>query len=50
MVELTIATAKLGCTLLALNWRLAPGELRYILEDAGPDMCFVSDCFQELFE
>ncbi|MEM1110970.1 MAG: AMP-binding protein [Pseudomonadota bacterium] len=50
MVELTIASAKLGATLLAINWRLAPGELSYILEDSAPDLCFVSDCFVDLFE
>ncbi|NIB38130.1 long-chain fatty acid--CoA ligase [Pseudomaricurvus alkylphenolicus] len=50
MVELTIASAKLGATLLALNWRLAPGELRYIMGDASPDLYFVSDCFESLFE
>ena len=49
MIELTIATAKLGCTLLALNWRLAPGELNYIMGDASPDMYFVSDTFEALF-
>lgn len=50
MVELTIATAKLGCTLLALNWRLAPAELSYIMGDAAADMYFVSDVFETLFE
>ncbi len=49
MVELAIATAKSGSTLLALNWRLAPAELRYILEDSAPRLCFVSDGFADLF-
>ncbi len=48
MVELIIASAKLGSTLLALNWRLTSGELRYILEDAVPGMYFASECFEKL--
>lgn len=49
MVELSIASAKIGATLLAMNWRLAPQELNYILGDATPDICFVSECFETLF-
>lgn len=34
-VELTFALAKLGATLVPLNYRLAPPELEYILNDSG---------------
>lgn len=50
MVELSIATAKLGATLLTVNWRLAPAEVKYILSNSSPQFCFVSDCFEELFK
>ena len=43
MVELFIAAAKARVTLLPLNWRLAAGELDYILADATPRLLFVSD-------
>ncbi|BFM17988.1 long-chain fatty acid--CoA ligase [Maricurvus nonylphenolicus] len=49
MVELSIATAKLGATLLTLNWRLAPAELSYIMSDASPQFYFVSTRFETLF-
>jgi long-chain acyl-CoA synthetase len=29
------ALAKLGCSLLALNWRLTPSEVRYVLDHSG---------------
>jgi long-chain acyl-CoA synthetase len=32
---ITAAAAKLGCTLLCLNWRLTPQETAYIIADAG---------------
>jgi len=50
MVEMLLATAKLGATILAMNWRLAPPELAYIIEDANPSLCFVSECFRTLFD
>jgi fatty-acyl-CoA synthase len=34
-VEMTFALAKLGATLVPLNYRLAPPELEYILNDSG---------------
>ena len=49
MVELTIACAKLGSTLLAMNWRLSAPELRYILDDAQPEWCLVSREFEALY-
>lgn len=34
-VETFFATAKLGATLVPLNWRLTPDELEFILKDSG---------------
>jgi fatty-acyl-CoA synthase len=36
------ACAKAGLTLLPLNWRLAPAELAYMLEDAEPKLFLVA--------
>jgi acyl-CoA synthetase (AMP-forming)/AMP-acid ligase II len=35
VVELLLATSKIGAVTVPLNWRLAPRELAIILEDAG---------------
>lgn len=43
MIELFMAAAKARVVLLPLNWRLAAGELDYILGDAAPLLLFVSD-------
>jgi len=43
MIELFMAAARARVTLLPLNWRLAAGELDYILGDATPRLLFVSD-------
>jgi fatty-acyl-CoA synthase len=48
MVELLVATAKLGAVILTMNWRLAPAEIAVILDDARPDFCFASVCFADL--
>lgn len=32
---LSAALAKLGCSLLGLNWRLTPSEVRYVLTNSG---------------
>ncbi|WP_043340108.1 class I adenylate-forming enzyme family protein [Belnapia moabensis] len=37
---LLLACAGLGCVLLPLNWRLAPPELRHILDDSGAAALF----------
>jgi len=34
-IETFFATAKLGATLVPLNWRLTPDELEFILKDSG---------------
>lgn len=48
MIELLVATAKLGATILTLNWRLAAPELSYMMNDAQPFITFVSDCHEKL--
>lgn len=50
MVELLIATAKLGATIVTLNWRLSAPELRYIIADAEPAMIVLSERFADLLD
>ncbi len=52
--EITFALAKLGAILVPLNYRLAPPELEYILNDSGAramvysrDLSFLCDSIQE---
>ncbi|SCW66148.1 fatty-acyl-CoA synthase [Sphingobium faniae] len=47
-IELLIACGKIGAITLPINWRLAPAEIRFILEAAEPRMLFRSDCFADL--
>jgi fatty-acyl-CoA synthase len=49
-VALLFACAKLGAALLPLSWRLAPGEIRYQLDDAEPAALVVADEYRELAE
>ncbi|MFA7584768.1 MAG: AMP-binding protein [Novosphingobium sp.] len=42
LVELYLATARLGAILLPLNWRLAEAELAWIVGNAEPKIVFVS--------
>jgi long-chain acyl-CoA synthetase len=37
------ALAKLGCSLLALNWRLTPTETRYVLSNSGANVLICDD-------
>ncbi len=37
------ALAKLGCSLLALNWRLTPSETRYVLSNSGANVLICDD-------
>ena len=48
MMELLVATAKLGATILPLNWRLAAVELRYIFDDARPVFLIAAKMFERL--
>ncbi len=39
--EILFGAAKLGAVTVAINWRLAPAEIRYIAEDARASLFFV---------
>jgi long-chain acyl-CoA synthetase len=53
---LASALAKLGCSLLALNWRLTPSETKYVLGNSGatvficddPDPALLKEAFEGL--
>ena len=47
-VEVIFATAKLGLTLVPLNWRLSPPELAFNLSDSGADTLFFDPEFAEV--
>jgi acyl-CoA synthetase (AMP-forming)/AMP-acid ligase II len=49
-VELLGGVLKSGCVLLALNWRLAPGELAYIVEHGEAEMLFAEAEFARVAE
>ena len=40
---------KMGCILVPLNFRLAAGEIDYLLEQAEAKLSFVQDSFQSIF-
>lgn len=46
-IELTLASAKLGSTLCALNWRLAKLELTHCIKLAQPSLVVVSSRFAD---
>lgn len=48
--EALIGTAKAGCCFLPINFRLAPAEIAYILDDAAPALLFVSEEMIDLAE
>jgi len=39
-VELTLAASSLGAAVVPVNFRLSPGQVRYILEDSRPAILF----------
>jgi fatty-acyl-CoA synthase len=47
-VALLFACARLGAALQPLNWRLAPAEIRYQLDDAEPELLVVASEHAEL--
>ena len=47
--ELMFAANKLGATITPLNWRLAPPEIAYILDDAEPKVTFVGEACADLW-
>jgi acyl-CoA synthetase (AMP-forming)/AMP-acid ligase II len=46
--EVLIAAAKLGAVMTPVNWRLAPPEIAYILNDCQAKVLFAGDGFAEL--
>ena len=42
-LEVILGAASLGAATAILNWRLAPGELDYIVRDSGARLLFVAD-------
>jgi long-chain acyl-CoA synthetase len=47
-LEMYYATAALGALIVPLNFRLAPAELAYILQDSGSTMLLVGEGFEAL--
>ena len=45
IVELVFATAKIGAVTVPLNWRLAPGELATVVEDARPPVVIAGEAY-----
>lgn len=45
--EISFAAAKLNAVLVAVNWRLAPSEIAYIVNDAGAKVLVAGPDFQE---
>ena len=41
LFEAIFGTAKAGGVVMGINWRLAPGEIRYILNDGGAEVLLV---------
>src|SRR6202012_1073927 len=46
--EILFGAAKIGAAIVSVNWRLAPPEIAYILEDAGVEVMFVGQAFANL--
>ncbi len=46
-IELTLAASALGAALVPVNFRLSPGQIRYILEDSRPVILFHGARFAE---
>ncbi|MGH6986713.1 MAG: fatty acid--CoA ligase [Caulobacteraceae bacterium] len=48
--EILFGAAKAGAVLVAINWRLAPPEVAYILRDCGAETAFVGSGFTGLLD
>jgi len=46
--EILFGAAKAGIVAVPINWRLAPAEISYIVEDADIEVLFVDDASREL--
>ena len=47
---LTLAAAKLGAVCMPVNWRLAPGEVRYIVDHGGAKLMMADRAFLSLVD
>jgi fatty-acyl-CoA synthase len=47
-LELFFAVGKIGAVLVPVNWRLAPAEIQYVLNDAQPKVLFFGSDFESL--
>ncbi len=48
--EMFFGCAKANCVLVPVNWRLAPPEIAYIINDAGAELLLVGADFVEVIE
>ena len=48
--DLLFGASKSGCVLVPVNWRLAPVEIAYIVNDSGAELLIVGDGFAEIAE
>ena len=45
--EVLLGAFKAGCVMVGVNWRLAPPEIAFVLNDAGCEVLFVSSDYYE---
>ena len=50
LIELYLAAARLGAILLPVNWRLAPPEIAWIIDNAEPRLIFLSESLSNLVD
>ncbi len=48
--EALLGAAKLGAVMTPVNWRLAPPEVAYIVDDCGAEVVFVGEGFSPLLD
>ena len=48
LVELLFAASKIGAVVVPLNWRLAPPELRRVIDDAAPRVLVAGATYAEI--
>jgi len=48
--EILFGAAKIGAVLVSVNWRLAPPEIAYILNDARAEIIFIGEQFAGLLD
>jgi long-chain acyl-CoA synthetase len=50
LFELLFGAAKIGAVLVAVNWRLAPAEMAYVVRDAGTRLLVVGTEFTDIVD